>query len=69
VAHTNLNTNRDSFRWDLTANGLFTVKSLYRAVLNNGVVINNKDLWKLKIPLKIKVLCGTSKEVCNLNNG
>jgi hypothetical protein len=55
VAHTNLNTNRDSFRWNLTANGLFTVHSMYHATLNNGVGVDNRDLWKLKIPLKIKV--------------
>jgi hypothetical protein len=29
VAYTNLTTNRDSFRWDLTANGMFSVQSLY----------------------------------------
>ena len=58
-----MNTNRDSFRWDLTANGVYTVRSLYQAILNNGAGANNKDLWKLKIPLKIKVFCGTSKEV------
>jgi hypothetical protein len=55
VAYTNLNTNRDSFRWDLTANGLFTIQSLYQAILDNGVARDNKDFWKLKIPLKIKV--------------
>jgi hypothetical protein len=55
VAYTNLTTNRDSFRWDLTANGLFYVQSLYQEILNNGTVRDNKDLWKLKIPLKIKV--------------
>jgi hypothetical protein len=55
VAHTNSNTNRDSFRWNLTANGLFTVHSMYHATLNNGVGVDNRDLWKLKIPLKIKV--------------
>jgi hypothetical protein len=55
VAYTNLTIIRDSFRWDLTANGLFYVQSLYQAILNNGMVRDNKDLWKLKIPLKIKV--------------
>jgi hypothetical protein len=59
VAHTNLNSNRDSFRWNLTTNGLFTVQSLYQASLNNGVGMGNKDLWKLKIPLKIIFFCGT----------
>jgi hypothetical protein len=28
VGHTNLNSNRDSFRWNLTSNGLFTVQFL-----------------------------------------
>jgi hypothetical protein len=44
VAHTNLNTNRDSFRWDLTANRVYIVKSLYQAIMNNGAGVNNKDI-------------------------
>jgi hypothetical protein len=36
VAHTELNSNRDLFRWNLTANGMFTVKSLYLHLLTMG---------------------------------
>jgi hypothetical protein len=34
---------------------MFTVKSLYLASLNNGMGVHNKDLWKLRLPLKIKI--------------
>jgi hypothetical protein len=53
VSHTNLNSNRNSFGWNLTSNGMFNVQSLYLASLNNGVGVHSKDLWKLKLPLKI----------------
>ena len=68
VAHTNLNSNRDLFRWNLTANGMFTVKSLYLASLNNGLGVHNKDLWKLRLPLKIKIFMRPQKRG-NINKG
>jgi hypothetical protein len=63
VSHTNLNSNRNSFGWNLTSNGMFTIQSLYLASLNNGVGVHSKDLWKLKLPLKIKFFMWSSKEV------
>jgi hypothetical protein len=35
--------------------GLFTVSSIYRNLIQQGVVPDKSPLWKLKIPLKIKI--------------
>jgi hypothetical protein len=40
---------RDRFVWGLHQNELFSVKSMYRALPYNTLI------WKLKLPLKIKV--------------
>ena len=47
----------DQFVWSLNKNGSFTVKSMYRHLINNGVQIS-QEIWYMKIPLKIKVFCG-----------
>ncbi|WVZ58599.1 hypothetical protein U9M48_008856 [Paspalum notatum var. saurae] len=46
----------DAFYWNLTQSGQFSVKSHYQALIKNEVPNLNKRLWKLKAPLKIKVL-------------
>jgi hypothetical protein len=46
----------DEFRWSLTKNGVFTVGSMYKALIEPiQPVVNNKSIWKMKIPLKTKV--------------
>jgi uncharacterized integral membrane protein len=55
IMHIQLNDNKDTFKWNLKANRIFTVHSLYLAFINNGVVEINKMIWKLKMPLKIKI--------------
>jgi len=52
VVDVKLTNRRDPFVWRLHQNGSFTVKSMYRALL--GLPYNN-IIWKLKLPLKIKV--------------
>ena len=44
----------DYFKWNLTQNGQFTVKSMYEDLLNGHTIYLQKYLWKLKIPQKIK---------------
>jgi hypothetical protein len=44
----------DVFRWGLTQNGQFTVKSVYSSLIM-GNIWQNRFLWKLKVPLKIKI--------------
>jgi hypothetical protein len=45
----------DSFKWSLNHNGQFSVSSMYHAFLDTNVVPNNSYLWKIKVPLKIRV--------------
>jgi hypothetical protein len=54
-----LNNEEDRFIWDLTPNGLFTVKSMYEDLICDHTPFLRKYLWKVKIPLKIKILCGS----------
>ena len=46
---------RDIFTWDLHRHGNFIVWSMYQYLLNQNTPFINKFLWKLKIPLKIKI--------------
>jgi hypothetical protein len=50
-----LSDDQDKFRWNLTPNRQFTVKSHYLALIHLDVPNINKRLWKLKAPLKIKI--------------
>jgi hypothetical protein len=46
----------DVLRWNLHGNGQFSVESMYRALIQSDVpVVNNKKIWKMKIPLKNKI--------------
>jgi len=45
----------DVFKWNLTQNGKFTVKSMYEDFMNGHTRYLQKYLWKLKIPQKIKI--------------
>jgi hypothetical protein len=51
----NLTDSPDHFKWSLNSNGRFTVNSMYRDFLDTNIVPNNSYLWKIKVPLKIKV--------------
>jgi hypothetical protein len=55
IMHVRLNAQADVFIWNLHQNGQYMVKSLYMALISNGVAHMNKQLWKLKVPLKIKI--------------
>ncbi|EEE51773.1 hypothetical protein OsJ_33218 [Oryza sativa Japonica Group] len=46
---------QDEFHWNLTSNGEFSVKSHYLALIHSNVPNINNCLWKLKIPLKVKI--------------
>jgi hypothetical protein len=43
----------DMLSWKLTGTGVFTVKSMYLALQNYGVV-PYKFMWKIKIPMRVK---------------
>jgi hypothetical protein len=46
---------QDLFFWVLSPNGVFSVKSMYVALLSNNFPNVNRDLWKLRILLKVKI--------------
>ena len=58
VVDVQLTNQRDRFVWGLHQNGFFSVKSMYRALLGSEAIPYNTLIWKLKLPLKIKVFCG-----------
>jgi hypothetical protein len=45
----------DKFIWNLTTSGNFSVKLLYADYMNGHMVFLNKYIWKLKVPLKIRM--------------
>ena len=52
----NLLPGRDEFRWNLLKNGKFSVGSMYDALVHTDMPVrNNKHLWKIRVPLKIKI--------------
>jgi hypothetical protein len=46
---------QDKFRWNLHQNGRFLVKFLCDAIVHCDVQVHNRKLWKLKIPLRVKI--------------
>jgi hypothetical protein len=53
--HVRLNDQNDVFTWNLHQNGIYTIHSWYLVLINNGMANINKQLWRVKIPLKIKI--------------
>ena len=51
-----LSAESDIFKWNLHLNGRFSVKSMYDALVHNEEPIDNRKLWKLKIPLKVNMV-------------
>jgi hypothetical protein len=43
------------FRWNLHQHGKFSIHSMCLALISNGSIIRNTLIWRLKIPLKIKI--------------
>jgi hypothetical protein len=50
-----LNNDNDMFVWELTTNGIFTIKSISLDLLDDNAKYLNKYIWKMKVPLKIQV--------------
>jgi hypothetical protein len=56
-----LTNGKDEFHWNLHENGKFSVASMYNAlILTDLPVLDNKKIWKMKIPLKNKKNCMVS---------
>ena len=58
VVAVQINSAKDVGEWDLHQNKKFSVNSMYLELMSNGIIRHNNPLWKLKIPLNIKVFCG-----------
>ena len=56
LALVQLSQGSDEFRWNLNVNGKFSVDSMYRALVHSDIPVdNNKKIWRMKIPLKLKI--------------
>ena len=66
VMNTKLTEDNDAFELGLTKNSNFTVKSLYSDFMQADRIPVNCIVWKLRVPLKIKVLfCYLKRGVFN----
>ena len=45
----------DTIRWSLTTTGVFSVKSMYLDLIDTGPLSRSLHLWKVKVPLRIKI--------------
>ena len=55
VANIQLGDNKDIGIWQLHKSGQFSVRSMYSALLDVRILHTNQPVWKLKIPLKVKI--------------
>ena len=62
ITNINLVEGSDHFRWNLHKFGVFTVRSMYLHKINQNAPFRHKLIWKLKVPLKIKIFFCFSKE-------
>ena len=44
-----------TLQWKLSRSGVFLVKSMYTDLINTGTIPRTVHIWKVKVPLKIKV--------------
>jgi hypothetical protein len=51
----NLSDELDSFKWNLTTTDIFSVKFMYADYMNRHTVFLKKYLWKIRVPLKIRI--------------
>jgi hypothetical protein len=53
--HINLSNEKDIFVWGLTKSGGYMVKSMYLDLINDDTKYLRTYIWKMKVPLKIKI--------------
>ena len=58
VAFVQLDDQPDLSRWNLNNKGSFIVQSMYKHLVNQIALPIHKAIWKLNLPLKIKVFIG-----------
>ncbi|WVZ91839.1 hypothetical protein U9M48_037962 [Paspalum notatum var. saurae] len=64
IANITLVQEPDSFHWNLTQNGVFSVKSHYQALIHHEVPNLNKRIWKINAPLKVKIFLWYFAKAC-----
>ena len=55
IASIRLGDNKDIGIWELYKSCQSSVRSMYSALLDVRILPLNKPVWKLKIPLKVKI--------------
>jgi hypothetical protein len=45
----------DTFKWALTTSGIFSVNSMYNDLINGHTVYLKNYIWKIEVPLKIRI--------------
>lgn len=55
ISNVQLVAGEDYFMWSLTKSGLFSVRSMYLHLINMDPPFRHKKIWKIKVPLKIKI--------------
>ena len=56
IAYVEMVEGSDTFRWNLTKSGLYSVRLLYFHLIDTQPSFQHKMIRKLKIPLKIEIL-------------
>jgi hypothetical protein len=54
VHHFNINSEKDTAKWDWEKSGVFFVRSVYKHLCKDEYGLSFKRMWKAKVPLKIK---------------
>jgi hypothetical protein len=55
IANVSLKPGLDQIRWHLDPSGIYLVNSMYRKLSQGVIIAHDKDIWKAKVPLKIKI--------------
>jgi hypothetical protein len=55
MVNIHLNDQQDVLRWSVTKRGEFSVRSMYNAILNSNIMPHSRFVWKIKLPLKVKI--------------
>ena len=69
VVNVNLVEAGDKWEWNLGKHHVFTVKSMYRDIIQTGKISENGVLWKIRILLRIKIFFVVLEERGNSHKG
>jgi hypothetical protein len=55
VLTTSLTNDKDVFIWNLHKSGTFSTQTMYIALISDGIIPRKCPIWKIKVPLMIKI--------------